>query len=385
MFPQLATPRSARLAKTYGGALAVALCSLGLVGAALADTPTTAEQGRAFVKELRSVGDQAGVRRAAKPKLDTPTSFSLVLIAAPFELAFYADHGDLLTPQPSQPAWKYGAAQFKFPDLLSGLKLPKAKGYGKHKPTASAAEYFERWFALGDKASKLPLELVRKAEVVRYTLDENDDGELNLDDRKGAESAKTSATDDNVLLRHVYGTRLGPDGAPAPVHESEVIVRDVRVKLDEKDAFDAQPKPLFVYTLSERFAQFDLNGDGDAEDELLFGDSDGDGVLSEPELQALYQGGNTSSLVGNLSLDLRFAAVTEGETPRASLLDRVKQQYKQFNDQAAKQFVLNAVVRADLSLLVEYNDAKRGARVRQHFGGAADFRNALMRTRGMTK
>lgn len=365
--------------------LAAALCSLSLGGAANADEPSTADQARAFVKELRSAGDQAGVRRSPKAKLDAPTSFSLVLIAAPFELAFYADRGDLLAPQPSQPAWKYGAAQFKFADLLTGLKLPKAKGYGKHKPTASAEEYFERWFALGEKANKLPSDVVRKAEVVRYTLDENDDGKLSLEDRKGPESSKTRAADDNVLLRHVYGTRLDADGKPSPVHESEVVVRDLRVQLDPKDGFEKQPKPLFVYTLSERFAQFDLNGDGDEEDELVFGDSDGDGVLAGPELDVLYQGGNTSSLVGNLALDVRFAAVAEGESPSASLLDRIKAKYKHFDDQAAKQFVLNAVVRADLSLLVEYDDPKRGARVRQHFGGAADFRNALMRTRGMTK
>lgn len=366
---------------------AASLLSAGRARAEQAQEPSIREQGKAFVKELRELSDSCGVRRTAKPKANQPTSFSLILVATPFELAFYGDEGDLFTPLPSQGAWAYGGAKFKFPDLFKNLTLPKGKGWGKHKPTKNSSEYFARYLELGEKAEKLPLDVVRKMEVVRYTLDENDDGKVDTDDRKGPESSKSSASDDNTLIKHVYGTRLKEDGSSASVHETKVMVRGVRVALDAQDDFEERPKPLFVYTLSERFAEFDLNGDGDADDELVFGDSDGDGALSLTELDALYASGTASepSLVGNLEVDGRFKAHGEGDGAVASLLERVKRANKGFDNRAAKQFVLNAVVRAELNLYVEYDDAERHARVRQHFVGAAAFRNAIMRIRGMTR
>ncbi|MCA9627634.1 MAG: hypothetical protein KC766_08215 [Myxococcales bacterium] len=370
--------------------LALGLTSLLVTSAAQAQEkpePSIKEQGKAFVKELRLLSDDCGIRRAAKPKAKQPTSFSLILVAAPFELAFYADDTDLFTPLTTQSAWNYGGARFKFPDLYKGLALPKGKGWGKHKATKGAADYFAHYLELGDKAAKLPLDLLRKMEVVRYTLDENDDGKVNTDDRQGSESSQSDASDDNTLMKHVYGTRLKEDGSTESIHQKQALVRGVRVALDANDDFDTRPKPLFVYTLSERFAEFDLNGDGDADDELVFGDSDGDGTLSASELDALYQFGTASepSLVGNLEVDARFKAHGEGDDAVASLLDRVKSANKGFDNRAAKQFVLNAVVRAELNLYVEYDDDARHARVRQHFGGAAGFRNAIMRIRGMTR
>ncbi len=374
-------------ARRFWLALSAATLLAASVHAEEAKAPSIRDQGKAFVKELRDLSDSCGIRRAPKPKAKEPTSFSLILVAAPFELAFYADEGDLFTPLASQSAWNYGGAKFKFPDLYKGLSLPKGKGWGKHKPTKNAAEYFAHYLELGDKAAKLPLERVRKMEVVRYTLDENDDGKVDLADRKGPESSESSSSDDNTLIRHVYGTRLKDDGTTESVHDKRVMVRGVRVALDAKDDFEKRPKPLFVYTLSERFAEFDLNGDGDADDELIFGDSDGDGSLSDSELDALYAFGMASepSLVGNLEVDARFKAHGEGDEAVASLLDRVKQANKGFDNRSAKQFVLNAVVRAELNLYVEYDDDARHARVRQHFGGAAAFRNAIMRIRGMTR
>ncbi|MCA9644484.1 MAG: hypothetical protein H6718_05375 [Polyangiaceae bacterium] len=380
---------SSRLARR-ASSVALLLSAVVSAGAAHADDapePSIKDQGKAFVKELRELSDSCGIRRTPKPKASAPTSFSLILVASPFELAFYGDDGDLYAPLPTQSAWNYGGAKFKFPDLYKGLSLPKGKGWGKHKPTKNSNEYFARYLELGDKAAKLPLDLVRKMEVVRYTLDENGDGKTDTDDRSGTESSKSDASDDNTLIKHTYGTRLKDDGSTESVHDSEVLVRGVRVALDAGDDFDKRPKPLFVYTLSERFAEFDLNGDGDSEDELIFGDSDGDGSLSSGELDALYATGTgaEASLVGNLETDERFKAHGEGDAAVAGVLERVKQANPGFDNRAAKQFVLNAVVRAELNLYVEYDDPVRHARVRQHFGGAAAFRNAIMRIRGMTK
>ena len=90
-------------------------------------------------------------------------------------------------------------------------------------------------------------------------------------------------------------------------------------------------------------------------------------------------------LTGLLVRQEYVACLAEGDDAVASLLDRVKSANKGFDNRAAKQFVLNAVVRAELNLYVEYDDDARHARVRQHFGGAAGFRNAIMRIRGMTR
>jgi hypothetical protein len=194
--------------------------------------------------------------------------------------------------------------------------------------------------------------------------------------------------DEFVLRRTVYGTTL-TDGQPSPQVDSRAIAHGVRAWLGGSDPLIDGKRllPLFTYRISEPIAGFDLNGDGDAEDEIVFGDSNEDGTLDDAEIEALLpsSAGNGTDLADNLGVDARLAAHGEGDAAVASLVDRIRKRYPKLTDRDARQFVRNSIVRVDVNLLCEFEDTARGVRVRRRVPGWADLRNALLRLGGMTR
>ncbi len=319
---------------------------------------------------IRREADSAGVRLEPKPKADRPDSYRLVMLAAPFSLAFYGDGGPLYAPLPGSTGFHYGSAALAFPDAYH-VHFDRS---GKLKPvtTRTPAEYFERLLALGDKASALSLDQSRAAEVVLYTLDSNDDGAVDASDR-GADGLYT-------LRRVAYGAKLDGDKASETTTARDAATGVfVHALPDDK----AKPLPLFVYQLSERFADFDLDGDGDKNDELVFGDANGDGRLDDAEAKAVLATATDPrpGLCDHLDADPRFAA----KDGKPSLLERLAKQYPKLSGAQIRQVVQNAVVAAKVEFSVEFDDAARHARVRKRFLASVGFRNALIRLRGMTR
>jgi hypothetical protein len=316
-----------------------------------------------------------------------PSSYRIVVEASVFQLAFYADVGPWFAPLPDAPGFKSGATQISFPDVYTGVRIPVAK-WEEARPTNSPEQYFVRLAQRTEASGQLAPHQDRSAEVVVYTLDGNNDGRVGVADRQTPEAASTKHNLDMALFRAVHGT-LVQQGEPSPKVSRDVVARGVRVWLQRGDEFPNgdRPGPVFTYWLSERFAAFDLNADGDTEDELVFGDSNGDGRLDAAE-QAALLGSNSAArtdLADRLDVDGRFAAAAGQQLPRAALLDRIRNQHATWSEADAKQFVRNAIVRADVRLLIEYDDLHRKARIRKQMVGRADFRNALMRLRGMTR
>jgi hypothetical protein len=211
---------------------------------------------------------------------------------------------------------------------------------------------------------------------------------VDVADRQTPQAASTKHNLDMVLFRAVHGT-LVQQSEPSPQVSRDVVARGIRVWLQRGDEFPNgdKPGPVFTYWLSERFAAFDFNADGDTEDELVFGDSNGDDRLDAGEQAALLQSNNAprTDLADRLDVDARFAAAADQQPPRTALLDRIRKQHPRWSEADAKQFVRNCIVRADVRLLVEYDDLQRKTRIRKRMLGRADFRNALMRLRGMTR
>lgn len=367
------------------GALPLALTVSGSGGAQEIVKGNPVPQIRKALRQLRTEGDACGLKLQRKAQPYRPGSYAAVVEASPFQLAFYADLGPGHTPLPSAKLWQYGGSPVKAPDAYKGLVMKK-KPWGVYKATKGAEQYFSQLKELGEHAKKLPREQQRKAELVLYTLDENGDGKVDAADRDGEHSKQTPDKNDNTLLRYVFKTDVSEEGKPSSAETKEVVATGLNVPLDASDNLGAKALPLFVYRLSERFARFDFNGDGDKSDELIFGDSNGNMKLDPDEIKKLLETNSKDkpSLADNLEIDERFLAHGDGEDAVASLADRLKEAHKLTGDKA-RGFMHNSIVRADLAFIVEYVDEKRNARVRRRMRGAADFRNAIMRLRGMTR
>lgn len=291
-----------------------------------------------------------------------------------------------MSPMATAPGLRYASRSVQFPDPYTGVLL-RAKKWGAVKPTTSASDYFDRLRQLGSGARSLPKHLRRDAEVVVYTLDGNADGDVDKADKKAPPAMATVHNGDLALLRVLHGTEA-TDGAPVFRTTQSVVALGVRAWVEDADTLVSgkKPEPLFLYRLSEQLAEFDLNGDGDQDDQLLFGDSDGNDTLDEGENDALLKSnaGPTTDLVDNLDLDSRLAGSGSGAGGHPGLKQRIRAEHPGWSTDEVDQFIRNAIYRVDVRLLLEYDDVARKVRVRKRLFGYADFRNALIRLRGLT-
>jgi hypothetical protein len=374
----------------FGAALALGVLSSRAEEAPRAPEPAAAQptltplgKARQALASLRTDAARAGLKLDKQATATAPDSHRLVLQASPFQLAFYADGGPLLAPLSTAPGFRYASRSVQFPDPYTGVRL-RAKKWGAIKPTTSANDYFERLKQLGAGAKSLPKHLRREAEVVVYTLDGNADGDVDSADKKAPPALATVHNGDFALLRILYGTEPTENG-PASRTAQAVVATGVRAWVEDSDtlANGKKPEPLFLYRLSEQLAEFDLNGDGDRDDQLLFGDSDGNGKLDELETDALLKSNArpTTDLVDNLDLDPRLGS--SGSRP--DLRRRILTEHPDWSTDQVNQFIHNTIYRVDVRLLIEYDDVAREVRVRKRLFGHADFRNALIRLRGLTR
>jgi hypothetical protein len=330
---------------------------------------------------------RSGLKLAHHAKPDNPNAYRIVVEASPFQLAFYADAGPWLAPLPNAVKYKSTTSRVGFLDVYTGVELKTAK-WANASPTTSPQDYFTRLAQLAGSSSSLPKHQDRSAEVIVYTLDGNQDRRVTPADRKAPLAAATKHSLDLVLYREVHGTLLQQGEAIAKSTRT-AVAHGVRTWLQPGDEFASggRPEPVFAYWLSERFVTFDFNGDGDTSDELLFGDSSGDGRLDDMEQAALLRSNSEAStdIADNLAADARFATVTSRRPRQVGLLTRIREQHPKWSEMDAKQFLRNAIVRVDATLLIEYDDLTRKVRVRKRVLGRAHFRNALMRMQDMAQ
>ncbi|HMB68478.1 MAG TPA: SdrD B-like domain-containing protein [bacterium] len=110
------------------------------------------------------------------------------------------------------------------------------------------------------------------AETIRYTLDTDGDGAVTAADNGDDPEEATPNPRDFVLLKEVYGELA--DGSNGGQGEPVAVVRG-----PQADAANVLPRPLFQYWIDD---------DDDASTaEILHGDGDADGVLSQAEIAAL--------------------------------------------------------------------------------------------------
>ncbi len=110
------------------------------------------------------------------------------------------------------------------------------------------------------------------AETIRYTLDSNGDGAVTAADQGDDPEEATANPRDFVLLREVYGVRA--DGTNGGNGEPVAILRGPLAGND-----GTLPPPLLTYWLD--------HDDDPLTAEILHGDGDGDGVLSQAEIAAI--------------------------------------------------------------------------------------------------
>lgn len=110
------------------------------------------------------------------------------------------------------------------------------------------------------------------AETIRYTLDTNGDGVVDAADNGDDPEEATPNPRDFVLRKEVYGEQA--DGTNGGLGEPVAVVRGPQV-----DQTNLLPNPLFQYWIDD--------DDDDATPEILHGDADADGVLSQAEIAAL--------------------------------------------------------------------------------------------------
>lgn len=128
---------------------------------------------------------------------------ALEMITRDLRSAGYDADLDYTTPQPAiayvDSAEIILAANFSpYPDTTSGPGLPLA-----YSPTANP-----RPFPLNGTAWAPPIRYRTGAELVRYTLDVNNDGAINASDlsaSQGSDAQRTRNPNDYVLVREVYG------------------------------------------------------------------------------------------------------------------------------------------------------------------------------------
>lgn len=327
--------------------LAAAILGLSVVTPARSAGPGPLDQANVTVERLRAEASTGGLCLSERPRASDPYGFRVVLEASPHQLLFYSPIEGLYAPLGSA-GWQTGGGEHKFPEV-----------YGP----------------------SIPRHMNRRVAVIGYSIDVNSDGRLTTEDRNVRASLATASKKDVVLLRRVYGAELR-DGAPVPRALETAVVQGVIGWIDESDlAAASSPRALFAYTLSEPFAEFDFNGDGDRLDEVAFGDSNGDGLLDEREHRALVTTTRAlrTDMVDNLDVDARF----RGGGGKASLLDRVLAAHPGFGEADARLFIKNGIVRVELNLVVEYADQQRRSMARRRVQGTVDFAPALRRARNL--
>ncbi len=131
------------------------------------------------------------------------------------------------------------------------------------------------------------------AETIRFTLDSNGDGALTADDLDDDAEEATANPRDFVLLKEVYGDAgdgtNGGNGEPVAVIRGPVADQD-----------GVLPTPLFQYWLD--------HDDDVTTDEILWGDGDGDGSLSQAEIAGI-----TPVPAASLALITRAVVTVTGE------------------------------------------------------------------------
>jgi len=117
-----------------------------------------------------------------------------------------------------------------------------------------------------------PTQSYGAAETIRYTLDSNGDGAVDAADNGDDPEEATPNPRDFVLRKEIYGELQ--DGTNGGLGEPVAVVRG-----PQADAANILPNPLFQYWIDA--------DDDPSTPEILHGDGDGDGVLSQAEIAAL--------------------------------------------------------------------------------------------------
>jgi hypothetical protein len=288
----------------------------------------------------------------------TNTRQHSLIVTGNHMLAFYADrYPDIWSPMDAAgmpvDAISYrlgsGSEWTKFPNLYA-VRFPDPDG-GAMVPTDDGPEYFEQVATMLEAGQEVPDFLRRTAEVIVYSLDANDDGILDSADKQMFESALTLNPSDIVLRRRVIGTRL-VGGTPAWHAETATVATHVRTYTESGDLYPdgSKPLPLFVYTISDMFGNFDFDNNG-RENEFIFGDclgldapGCGDGVLSAAEIDNLYEidAMDPPDIIEQFAKDARLAGV----------LARIRLRFPEMTTDAdAQQFIRDCISSVRVNLV----------------------------------
>ncbi|HYB99433.1 MAG TPA: FG-GAP-like repeat-containing protein [Candidatus Limnocylindrales bacterium] len=277
---------------------------------------------------------------------DASTRQHSVIEASPYRLAFYADAGPgIESPMETETrTWRDGSEWTKFPNVFA-LTFPSGV------TTTSGREYYKHLADLR-RQGQAPEYLLRPAEVVLYTLDANDDGVIDRVDKAAPGVRSSDNPSDGLLRRQAFGTGL--NGRPYRRKSRIVVSRHVRVWTEDEDTYPNgdKPLPLFTYHLSETLSRFDFNDDGDSDDLLLFGDSDGNGTLGQLERGALLHlsASNGGEVGDDIAVDTRFQTV----------LARLSELHPEASQDDLRQMVRNSIAAVDVNLVLEMPGAKDG-------------------------
>ncbi len=175
--------------------------------------------------------------------IDVENQQLMIAYAGPYEVIFNAN----LTPYPDDPT------NPGYPKALNPSLSPSSAG-----PHYAPGRQYETG-----------------AETIRYTLDINDDGEVNEEDKNASSlSRSTRNPNDYVLVRRVYGELA--DGTNGGTTEPLILVKGPDRYPDQTDT---TVQPIFQYWWDD---------DNDpSTPPVLWGDVDGDGKLSGDEIRNL--------------------------------------------------------------------------------------------------
>jgi prepilin-type N-terminal cleavage/methylation domain-containing protein len=285
--------------------------------------------------------------------LDSTSRQQSILEASNYRLAFQADvlpdlHSPLETM--SSDTWRVGEAWHQFPNVFR-VRLPNGD-----EPT-TGMEYFTSVATL----DSVPDYLKRTAEVIVYTMDANEDGVFDDQDKLQLDAGVTPNPSDGVLRRKVIGTEIDEGGVPRASTSVSTVARGVRVFFDaDVDTYpnETLPQPLFVYHISESFGLFDFDGNLRL-NTFIFGDCIAlddpgcrDGRLDANEIANLQTltGAVPSDIIENYQLDARLAS--------PDVITRIRARYPEMSAVDARQFIRDSISSVRVNLIVEEPNAR---------------------------